>query len=120
MTVSGRTYGAIAMLATTLPVACSLSYKVPVNRILHTMTGIERYGSSGAHTVEGNVAGSVAAKLTKQREKQQKDYETKREDIKKTHRRGTRIDANFQSHQDDDEREFKARFARNWQLWRLC
>ena len=84
------------------------------------MTGIERYGSSGAHTVEGNVAGSVAAKLTKQREKQQKDYETKREDIKKTHRRGTRIDANFQSHQDDDEREFKARFARNWQLWRLC
>ncbi|ETP47676.1 hypothetical protein F442_06415 [Phytophthora nicotianae P10297] len=71
------------------------------------MTGIERYGSSGAHTVEGNVAGSRAAKLTKQREKQQKEYEAKRQDIEKTNRRGTRIDANFQSHQDDDESEFK-------------
>ncbi|RMX67170.1 hypothetical protein DD238_002384 [Peronospora effusa] len=77
------------------------------------MTGIERYGSSGAHTVEGNVAGSVAAKLTKQREKQQKEYETKREDIKKINRRGTRIDANFQSHRDDDETEFKARLSQD-------
>lgn len=79
------------------------------------MTGIERYGSS-VHTVEGNVAGSKAAKLTKQREKQQKEYEAKRQDIEKTNRRGTRIDANFQSHQDDDESEFKARLASNWQL----
>ncbi|EGZ23938.1 hypothetical protein PHYSODRAFT_296182 [Phytophthora sojae] len=71
------------------------------------MTGIERYGSSGAHTVEGNVAGSRAAKLTKQREKQKQEYEAKRQDIEKTNRRGTRIDANFQSHQDDDESEFK-------------
>ncbi|OWZ21299.1 hypothetical protein PHMEG_0004159 [Phytophthora megakarya] len=70
------------------------------------MTGIERYGSS-VHTVEGNVAGSRAAKLTKQREEQQKEYEAKRKDIKTTNRRGTRIDANFQSHQDDDESEFK-------------
>ncbi|KAF1774865.1 XAP5 protein [Phytophthora cactorum] len=75
------------------------------------MTGIERYGSSGAHTVEGNVAGSRAAQLTKQREKQQKEYEAKRENIEKANRRGTRIDANFQSHQDDDESEFKARFG---------
>ncbi|GMF13451.1 unnamed protein product [Phytophthora lilii] len=73
------------------------------------MTGIERYGSSGAHTVEGNVAGSKAAKLAKQREKQQQEYEAKRQDIEKTNRRGTRIDANFQSHKDDDESEFKAR-----------
>ncbi|CAI5747473.1 unnamed protein product [Peronospora destructor] len=80
------------------------------------MTGIERYGSSGAHTVEGNVAGSVAAKLTKQREKQQQDYEAKRENIKKTNRRGTRIDANFQSHQDDDESEFKERFSQQLRL----
>ncbi|KAF4041956.1 XAP5 circadian clock regulator [Phytophthora infestans] len=72
------------------------------------MTGIERYGSSGAHTVEGNVAGSRASKLTKQREMQQKEYEAKRLDIEKTNRRGTRIDENFQSHQDDDESEFKA------------
>ncbi|KAG6613428.1 protein xap5 circadian timekeeper-like [Phytophthora cinnamomi] len=28
-------------------------------------------------------------------------------DIERTNRRGTRIDANFQSHQDDDESEFK-------------
>ncbi|KAH7476954.1 hypothetical protein PRIC1_000966 [Phytophthora ramorum] len=71
------------------------------------MPGIERYGSSGVHTTEGNVAGPRAAKLTKQREKQQKEYEAKRLDIEQTNRRGTRIDANFQSHQDDDESEFK-------------
>ncbi|TDH65388.1 hypothetical protein CCR75_002033 [Bremia lactucae] len=71
------------------------------------MTGIERYGSSGAHTVEGNAAGSRAARLTKQREKQQKEYEAKRQDIETTNRRGMRIDANFQTHQDDDESEFK-------------
>ncbi|POM73306.1 XAP-5-like protein [Phytophthora palmivora] len=70
------------------------------------MTGIERYGSS-VHTVEGNVAGSRAAMLTKQREKQKEEYEAKRKDIEKTNRRGTRIDANFQSHEDDDESEFK-------------
>ncbi|KAF4320616.1 hypothetical protein BBO99_00004805 [Phytophthora kernoviae] len=73
------------------------------------MTGIERFGTSGVHTVEGNVAGSRAAKLTKQREQQQKEYEEKRQDIEKANRRGTRIDDNFQSHQDDDESEFKAR-----------
>lgn len=71
------------------------------------MTGIERYGSSGAHTVEGNAGGARAAKLTKQREKQREEYEHKRQDIEQTNRRGTRIDANFQSHRDDDESEFK-------------
>ncbi|CEG36699.1 protein xap5 circadian timekeeper-like [Plasmopara halstedii] len=71
------------------------------------MTGIKRYGSSGAHTVEGNAAGSRAAHLTKQREEQQKEYEAKVQNIEKTNRRGTLIDANFQSHQDDDESEFK-------------
>ncbi|KAE9361059.1 hypothetical protein PF008_g1419 [Phytophthora fragariae] len=71
------------------------------------MTGVERYGSSGAHTVEGNVAGSRAAKLNKKREKQKEEYEAKRQEIETTNRRGTRIDANFQSHQDDDESEFK-------------
>ncbi|KAG1702020.1 hypothetical protein DVH05_010508 [Phytophthora capsici] len=70
------------------------------------MTGIKRHGTS-VHTVEGNVAGSRAAKLTKQREKQKEEYETKRLDIEKANRRGTRIDANFQSHQGDDESEFK-------------
>ncbi|KAG7381760.1 Protein fam50a [Phytophthora pseudosyringae] len=79
------------------------------------MTGIERYGSSGAHTVEGNVAGPRAAKLTKKRDEQKKEYEAKRQDIEQTNRRGTRIDANFQSHQDDDESEFKARWLGNWQ-----
>eukprot|EP00644_Phytophthora_capsici_P008419 jgi/Phyca11/114386/e_gw1.26.189.1 len=75
------------------------------------MTGIKRHGTS-VHTVEGNVAGSRAAKLTKQREKQKEEYETKRLDIEKANRRGTRIDANFQSHQGDDESEFKARLPR--------
>lgn len=57
--------------------------------------------------MEGNAAGSRAAHLTKKREEQEKEYEAKRQDIEKTNRRGTRIDANFQSHQDDDESEFK-------------
>jgi hypothetical protein len=83
------------------------------------MTGIERHGA-GVHTVEGNVAGARAAKLTKQREKQQQDYAAKRQDIERTNRRGTRIDANFQSHQDDDESEFKASAASSARLLTFC
>uniref|UniRef100_K3WKT1 FAM50A/XAP5 C-terminal domain-containing protein n=1 Tax=Globisporangium ultimum (strain ATCC 200006 / CBS 805.95 / DAOM BR144) TaxID=431595 RepID=K3WKT1_GLOUD len=70
-------------------------------------SNIERYKSSGVHTVEGNLAGSRAAKLSKQREQQQQEYEQKKHEIQQTHQRGARIDANFESHRDDDETEFK-------------
>lgn len=70
---------------------------------------IERYKSSGVHTVEGNLAGSRAARLTKEREKQQQEYEQKKQDIQQTNQRGARIDSNFESHRDDDETEFKVR-----------
>lgn len=68
---------------------------------------IERHGSSGVHTVEGNLAGRRAAKLTQEREKQQQEYEKKKQDIQLTNQRGARIDKNFESHRDDDEHEFK-------------
>lgn len=46
------------------------------------MTDIKRIGDAGVHTVEGNVAGSRAARLTKEREKQAKDYEAVKNKIK--------------------------------------
>ncbi|KAJ0397062.1 hypothetical protein ATCC90586_003934 [Pythium insidiosum] len=70
-------------------------------------SNIERYGSAGIHTVEGNVAGSRAARLTKQREKQKQEYEQKKQDIEHKNQRGTRIDQNFEAHRDEDEAEFK-------------
>lgn len=39
----------------------------------------------GVHTVEGTVAGGRAAHLTKQREKQQQQYELGKQRIKDTH-----------------------------------
>lgn len=45
--------------------------------------GIIRVGDSGVHTVEGTVAGRRAAQLTKEREKQQAEYELTKQKIKK-------------------------------------
>ncbi|TMW63196.1 hypothetical protein Poli38472_002137 [Pythium oligandrum] len=70
-------------------------------------SNIERYGSSGVHTVEGNLAGGRAARLTKQREKEQHEFARKKQDIQHNLQRGTRIDQNFESHRDEDEAEFK-------------
>lgn len=73
------------------------------------MSNIERYGSSGVFTVEGNVAGSRAARLTKQREAQQQEYELKKKDIQSTNQRSVTIDSLFESHRDLDDEEFKVR-----------
>ncbi|TYZ62393.1 hypothetical protein PybrP1_010203 [[Pythium] brassicae (nom. inval.)] len=70
-------------------------------------SGIERYGSAGVHTVEGNLAGARAARLAKERDRQQAEFAQKKHDIQLSNQRGARIDANFESHRDDDESEFK-------------
>lgn len=72
-----------------------------------TNGGIERYGSAGVHTVEGNLAGARAARLAKERDRQQAEFAQKKHDIQQSNQRGARIDANFESHRDDDESEFK-------------
>lgn len=79
---------------------------------------IERYKSAGVHTVEGNLAGPRAARLSKERDRQQQEYAQKKQDIQLTNQRGARIDDNFESHRDDDESEFKVRRALS--LCRCC
>lgn len=71
------------------------------------MADLSRYGSSGVHTVEGNVAGRRAAQLTKARERQQQEFALKKSELQRAGERGARIDQNFESHRDDDEAEFK-------------
>jgi len=66
------------------------------------MTDIRRIGDSGVHTVEGNVAGNRAARLTKEREKQRQEYEAVKSKIKLQHSAGAggslaQIDSNFVS-----------------------
>jgi len=52
--------------------------------------------SSGIHTVEGNVAGSRAARLTKQREAQKAEYESYKNKIKEQNSAAVgRIDDKF-------------------------
>jgi protein FAM50 len=46
------------------------------------MTDIKRFGDSGVHTVEGNVAGERAMRLTQEREQQQREYENIKKKIK--------------------------------------
>lgn len=46
------------------------------------MTDIKRFGDSGIHTVEGNVAGERAMRLTQEREQQQREYEAIKKKIK--------------------------------------
>ena len=46
------------------------------------MTDIRRIGDSGIHTVEGNVAGGRAARLTKERDAQKAEYEKTKTKIK--------------------------------------
>jgi protein FAM50 len=69
---------------------------------------IRRVGDAGVHTIEGNIAGSRAAGLTKQRERQRAEYETMKEQIKKanTAELGL-IDAKFSAASDIAEQEFR-------------
>ena len=47
---------------------------------------IVRYGDSGVGTVEGNVAGARAARLTKARESERKEYDEQRKTIESEQR----------------------------------
>ncbi len=74
------------------------------------MTDIRRVGDSGIHTIEGNVAGARAAELTKQREKEQAEYESVKNKIKHQNSVSVgRIDDKFNAASDILEQEFKKR-----------
>mmetsp|Transcript_1854 Transcript_1854/g.1991 ORF Transcript_1854/g.1991 Transcript_1854/m.1991 type:complete len:350 (+) Transcript_1854:150-1199(+) len=74
------------------------------------MTDVKRIGDSGIHTVEGNLAGARAGRLTKQREKQQKEYEAAKNKIKEQNAAGVgRIDDKFNAATDSLEQEFRRR-----------
>jgi protein FAM50 len=74
------------------------------------MTDIKRVGDTGIHTVEGNIAGSRAAKLTKQREKEKAEYEAIKNKIKEQNSATIgRIDDKFNAASDVMEQEFRRR-----------
>ena len=74
------------------------------------MTDIKRIGDSGIHTVEGNVAGGRAAQLTKQRDKEQAEYERLKNKIKEQNSASLgRIDDKFSSSTEVLEQEFRQR-----------
>jgi protein FAM50 len=70
------------------------------------MTDIKRVGDAGVHTVEGNVAGARAAKMTKQREQQRQEYELAKNKIKEDNAL-KRIDQKFSSASESLENEFR-------------
>ena len=64
------------------------------------MTDIKRYGDSGIHTVEGTVSGATALALSKEREKQVKEYEEKKRLIKEANAGGLgRLDDKFSTNE---------------------
>ena len=68
------------------------------------MTDIKRYGDSGIHTVEGQVSGAAALALSKEREKQIRDYEEKKKLIKEANAGGlSRLDDRFSSNENSIE-----------------
>jgi protein FAM50 len=73
------------------------------------MTDIRRIGDSGVHTVEGNVAGGRAARLTKERDKEAAEYERIKSQIKEQNAVSTRIDDKFNSASEVLEQEFRQR-----------
>lgn len=74
------------------------------------MTDVKRVGSSGIHTVEGNVAGPRAAKLTKARDEEQAKYEAAKSQIKEQNTAVIgRIDDKFNSASDVADQEFRKR-----------
>lgn len=52
------------------------------------MTDIRRVGDTGIHTVEGNVAGIKASRLTKKRDAQQAEYQAAKNKIKEQNAAG--------------------------------
>mmetsp|Transcript_26674 Transcript_26674/g.36742 ORF Transcript_26674/g.36742 Transcript_26674/m.36742 type:complete len:356 (-) Transcript_26674:61-1128(-) len=77
------------------------------------MTDIKRVGSAGVHTVEGNVAGSRAARLTKARDVQKQEYEAVKLKIKQENAVGVesiqQMDRKFNGNSITDtlEQEFR-------------
>jgi protein FAM50 len=70
---------------------------------------IRRFGDSGVHTVEGNVAGARAARLTKARDVEKKEHEAAKRKIENEHRANKvrKVDDKFNKHNDAFEMEFK-------------
>ncbi len=74
------------------------------------MTDIKRVGDSGIHTVEGNIAGGRAARLTQEREHQKAEYEAVKSKIKEQNASGLgRIDDKFNVASSVLESEFRKR-----------
>lgn len=67
---------------------------------------IQRYGSSGAFTVEGNAGGNVSAMYNKERDKQVEAFLTQKQKIQNT-KPGIISKTKFQVHQDSHDVEFK-------------
>lgn len=77
---------------------------------MSSTSDIRRVGETGVHTVEGNLAGSRAAQLTKQREKQLADYEAKKSHIKQLHSADlSRINDKFSAATNAVEQDFQRR-----------
>lgn len=75
---------------------------------IFNMTDIRRVGDSGVHTVEGTVAGSRAAELNKQRDRQRAEYEAVKQKIKEENdARLGKIDQKFSAASDAFEQEFR-------------
>jgi protein FAM50 len=69
---------------------------------------IRRVGEAGVHTVEGNIAGSRAATLTKQRDQQAAEYEAQKQKIKHNSLTDlSRISSKFDAASIDPESEFQ-------------
>lgn len=74
------------------------------------MTDIKRIGDTGVHTVEGNLAGARASRLTKKRDVEKAEYEAAKNKIKEQNAAGVgRIDDKFSSATDTLEQEFRRR-----------
>lgn len=75
---------------------------------MSSSSDIRRVGETGVHTIEGNLAGSRAAQLTKQREKQQAEYEAKKSQIKQLHSTDlSRINDKFSAASNAMEQDFQ-------------
>lgn len=72
------------------------------------MTDIKRIGDAGIHTVEGNLAGSRAAGLSKKRDAEKAEYEEQKSKIKKQNSVSIgKIDDKFNAQSDSLEQEFR-------------
>jgi protein FAM50 len=72
------------------------------------MTDIRRIGEAGVHTIEGNIAGDLAAQFTKEREKQQQEYEVIKNKIKAANNAVVgKINDKFNSAVDNADQEFR-------------